>query len=80
MKSREVDKVHMEHRFKMRGEKCKGFSGDRFFTQRVVTMWNELPEEVLGADIITMFNSLLEGAWIGKQFSIPAQCVEMRLV
>ena len=34
------------HRFKVRGERYKRLQRGNFFTQRVVSVWNELPEVV----------------------------------
>ena len=41
------------HRFKMRGERCKRRSN--FFTQRVVSVWDKLPEAVVEAGTILSF-------------------------
>jgi len=48
------------HRFKVCGEKFRGDVRGRFFTQRVVNVWNVLPEEVVGAGTIAAFKGHLD--------------------
>ena len=43
------------HMFKVLGEKFRGGVRDKFFTQRVVNVWNALPLEVMGAGTIVAF-------------------------
>eukprot|EP00061_Rhincodon_typus_P012152 g37705.t1 len=45
------------HRFKVRGERCKG-PKEQLFPQKVVRMWNELPEEVVDVGIVETLRHL----------------------
>ena len=45
---------------KVRGGKFKGDVRDKFFTQRVVGVWNMLPGVVVEADTIGVFMELLD--------------------
>ena len=50
----------------LRGERINGNLRSNLFTQRVVYMWNELPEEVVEAGTLTTFKRHLErdtGKW-----------------
>ena len=47
-------------RFKMRGERYKRIQRCNFFTQRVVSVWNELPETVVEAGTILSFKKYLD--------------------
>ncbi|MBB6707133.1 reverse transcriptase family protein [Proteus mirabilis] len=49
------------HRFRVRGERYKRDLRGNFFTQRVVRVWNELPEEVVEAGTIATFKRHLDG-------------------
>ena len=44
----------------MRGEKFKGNITGGFFTQRVVGVWNELPDEVVYAGSFLTFKNKLD--------------------
>ena len=44
----------------MRGEKCKSVQRGNFFTQRVVNVWNKLPEVVAEAGTILSFKKHLD--------------------
>lgn len=46
-----------KHQFEVRGEKFKGGLRGKIF-QRVVIIWNELPEKVAEANTITEFKRL----------------------
>jgi len=48
------------HRLKVRGRKFKRDGRSRFFTQRVVNVWNVLPDKVVEADSRTMFKRHLD--------------------
>ena len=48
------------HRFKVRGERFKRDLRGNFFTQRVVHIWNELPEKVVEAGSIATFRKHLD--------------------
>ena len=48
------------HRFKVRGERYKRVQRGNFFTQRVVSVWNKLPEVVVEAGTILSFNKHLD--------------------
>ena len=65
---RDIDKVDSQHlfpkvgesktrghRFKVRGERYKSVQRGNFFTQRVVSVWNELPEVVVETGTILSF-------------------------
>ena len=43
------------HRFKVRGERFKRDLRGNFFTQKMVHIWNELPEKVVEAGSIATF-------------------------
>ena len=47
-------------RFKVRGERYKSVQGGNFFTQRVVSVWNELPEVVVEVGTILSFKKHLD--------------------
>ena len=51
--------------FKVRGERYKRVQRGNFFTQRVVSVWNELPEVVVEVSTIFSFNKHLD-SYIGK--------------
>ena len=53
------------HRF--RGERFKRVLRDNFFTQRVVHIWNELPEKVVEVGSIATFKKHLVSTWMGKE-------------
>ena len=44
-----------ENRFKVRGERYKRIQRGNFFTQRVVSFWNELPEMIVKVGTILSF-------------------------
>ena len=50
----------------MRGERFKRDLRGNFFTQRVVRVWDELPEEVVEAGTITTFKRHLDRYMDGK--------------
>ena len=45
----------------MKGEKFKGNIRGDFFTQRVVGVWNELPDKVVNAGSLLTFKKNLDG-------------------
>jgi len=49
------------HRLKVRGEWFKRNLRGNFFTQRVVRVWNEVPEKVVEAGTIATFKKHLNG-------------------
>ena len=53
------------HRFKVRGERYKSVQRGNFFTQMVVSVWNELPEAVVEAGTILSFKKHLD-SYMGK--------------
>ena len=53
------------HRFKVRGERYKRVQRGNFFTQRLVNVWNELPEIVVDAGTILSFKKHLN-SYMGK--------------
>ena len=53
------------HRFKVRGERYKRVQRGNFFTQRVVSVWNKLPEAVVEAGTILSFKKHLD-SYMGK--------------
>ena len=53
------------HRFKVRGERYKSVQRGNFFTQRMVSVWNKLPEVVVEAGTILSFKKCL-GSYMGK--------------
>ena len=53
------------HRFKVRGERYKRVQRDNFFTQWVLSVWNELPEVVVEADTNLSFKKHLD-SYMGK--------------
>ena len=53
------------HRFKVRGERYKRVQRGNFFTQRVVSVWNKLPEVVVEAGTILNFKKRLD-SYMGK--------------
>ena len=55
-------------RFKMRGERYKRIQRGNFFTQRVVNVWNELPETVVEADTILSFKKQLDN-YMGRKWA-----------
>ena len=48
------------HRFKVRGERNRRVQRGNFFTQRVVSVWNQLPEVVVEVDTILSFKKHLD--------------------
>ena len=48
------------HRFKVRGERYKSVQRGNFFTQRVESVWNKLPEVVVEAGTILSFKKRLD--------------------
>ena len=48
------------HRFKVRGERYKSVQRGNYFTQRVVSVWNKLPEVVVEAGTILSFKKHLD--------------------
>ena len=53
------------HRFKVRGERHKKVQRGNFFTQRVVNVWNKLPEVIVEASTILSFKKHLD-SYMGK--------------
>ena len=53
------------HRFKVRGERYKSVQRGNCFTQRVVSVWNKLPEVVAEAGTILSFKKHLD-SYMGK--------------
>ena len=53
------------HRFKVRGERYKSVQRGNFFTQRVVSVWNKLPEVVVEAGTILSFRKHSD-SYMGK--------------
>ena len=53
------------HRFKVRGEGYKSVQRGNFFAQRVVSVWNKLPEVVVEAVTILSFKKHLD-SYMGK--------------
>eukprot|EP00061_Rhincodon_typus_P000310 g11264.t1 len=49
------------HNFKVKGKRFKRDLRDNFFTQSVVHVWNELPEEIVEAGTITTFKRHVDG-------------------
>ena len=49
----------------MREERCKSVQRGSFFTDRVVSVWNELPEAVVKVGTILSFKKHLD-SYIGK--------------
>ena len=73
-----IDKVDSQHlfpkvgesktrgrRFKVRGERYKRVQRDNFFTQRMMSVWNKLPEAVEEASTILSFKKHLD-SYMGK--------------
>ena len=54
------------HRFKMRGKRFKKAVKGNFFTQKVVRIWNLLPEKVVEAGTIATFKKHLDKYMDGK--------------
>ena len=48
------------HRFKVLGSRYSGDVSGKFFTQRVVSVWNGLPAKMVEADTIGSFKRLLD--------------------
>ena len=48
------------HDLRVRGQKYKGNTRGYFFTQRVITVWNELPVEVVEASSVVSFKVKLD--------------------
>ena len=48
------------HRFKVRGERYKKVQRGNCFTQRVVSVWNKLPEVVVEGGTILSFKKCLD--------------------
>lgn len=55
-----------EHWLKVREDKFNRNIRGNFFTQGLVRVQNELPEEVIEAGKITIFKRHLTGTWIAK--------------
>ena len=53
------------HRFMVRGERYKSVQRGNFFTQRVVSVWNKLPEVVVEAGTLLSFKKRLD-SYMGK--------------
>ena len=53
------------HRFKVREERYKSVQRGYFFTQRVVSVWNKLPEVVVEAGAVLSFKKHLD-SYMGK--------------
>jgi len=49
----------------VRGDRYRRVLGDNFFTQRVVSVWNELPEAVVEVGTILSFKKHLD-SYMGK--------------
>ena len=61
------------HRFKVRGKRYKSVQRGNFFTQRVVCVWNKLPEVVVEAGTILSFKKHLDSYKEQRTNKIPAQ-------
>jgi len=53
------------HRFKVRGDRFRRVQRGNIFTERVVSVWNELPEAVVVAGTILSFKKHLD-SYMGK--------------
>lgn len=58
-----------------RGNKYKLFPNSvhynlrkHFFTNRVISVWNSLPDDVVSANNTNMFKNLLDKHWINQEF------------
>ena len=51
------------HDYKLKKERSRLELRKNFFTQRVVTPWNQLPADVVGAPSITIFKKKLDDCW-----------------
>src|SRR6218665_3042932 len=56
------------HRYKL-FKKRKGTLGQKFFSARVVDLWNELDDSTVSVDNVTVFKRKL-GNWVIKQFIV----------
>ena len=47
-----------------------------FFTERVVKIWNQLPEKVVSAPTLSTFKSRLDRFWSNERNLAPCYCVK----
>eukprot|EP00061_Rhincodon_typus_P004333 g22323.t1 len=57
------ESITTEHSFKVRRERYKRDLRGNFFMQRVVRVWNGLPEEAVEAGTMTTFKRHFDGSW-----------------
>ena len=48
------------HNFKIKKQKCRLDFSKNFFSNRVVTEWNDLPQSVVNSTCLSTFNSMLD--------------------
>eukprot|EP00794_Sanderia_malayensis_P011493 gene11493-12686_t len=74
----EEDKTRRGHEFKLKVSACNKEVRHHFFTLRVVTKWNSLPEKVVTAPSLDSFENRLDKYWKHFKFSqspIPSSAI-----
>jgi len=56
------------NKFKLVPQHCKHELGKHYFTNRVVPIWNSLPNDVVMADNINLFKNILDKFWSSCKF------------
>lgn len=56
------------HSLKLSKGRCKGSLRSNFFSQRVINMWNSLPEDVVMAPSLNTFKNRIDGHWANIPF------------
>ena len=57
------------HHLKLKKKQVRGQARANFFSNRVITLWNKLPEEVVSAKTTNQFKSRLDRYWAEKALS-----------
>eukprot|EP00794_Sanderia_malayensis_P016292 gene16292-17930_t len=73
------DKTRRGHKFKLKVSACNKEVRHHFFTLRVVTKWNSLPEEVVTAPSLDSFKNRLDNYWKHFKFNqslIPSSAIQ----
>ena len=59
------------HHLKLQKMRSSHHARSNFFSNRVVTKWNSLPEEVVSATTVNQFKSKLDRYWADRALSFP---------
>ncbi len=63
-----ADKRTRGHSFKLFKDRVENPSRRQFFSNRVIRMWNDLPEEVVSASKIDTFKERLDQYWSPREW------------